>query len=342
MGALRGGHTAYDGSRVKDPRCHPTGPTSFALFTLAKCGVTRKDPAMKRGYAWIRKQTKNATRTERTTDGLAYDSYESASIILMLTAMYEPEEQRKPSRNPTAKPRGSPFSKVAWRLLHDCVAHLVGKDGMPGGQTSGGGWSYWLRSESSDADVSATQFALLALRSAVRAGYPLSRLQEGVWERALEYLLMAQKTDGSFPYTVGKPWSAGMTAAGLASLLICREQLALAGGAPDDLDGAIERALGHLAEHYDPRRNVGAKKKDLKYYNYCYLYAVERVGALSSRHLLGKHDWYRTGATALLEWQRSDGSWFDRSCMKPQDVLGTCFTLLFLKRATPPAVVTGK
>ena len=76
-------------------------------------------------------------------------------------------------------------------------------------------------------------------------------------------------------------------------------------------------------------------------YHYCYLYAVERVGALSGRHLVGTTPWYRSGATFLLSRQQDEGQWQDPVCMAPTDVLGTCFALLFLKKATPPAVVTG-
>ena len=331
---------SYNGSRVKDRRCHPTGPTSFALFTLAKCGVPRRDPVMKRGVAWIRKQVKRVFTTQVTADGLNYDCYESSSIILMLTAMYDAGKEMRAARSPTSKPRGSPFSKSAWRLMHDCVEHLVGGEQSGGGQTPGGGWAYWLRSKSSDADASSTQFALLALRAAVRAGYPLERQRAGVWGRALDFLLRLQKGDGAFPYKAGEPWTAGMTAAGAASLLICREQLKRLGEEREGLDGAIDRGLANLGKHYDPAKNVGEKARGG--YHFCYLYAVERVGALAKRHLLGKQDWYRTGATQLLAWQAPGGQWRDRTCMAPEEVLGTCFALLFLKRATAAAVVTGK
>ena len=36
------------------------------------------------------------------------------------------------------------------------------------------------------------------------------------------------------------------------------------------------------------------------------------------------------------------GGWTDRSCMDPEDTLGTCFALLFLKKATLPAVTLSE
>ena len=49
------------------------------------------------------------------------------------------------------------------------------------------------------------------------------------------------------------------------------------------------------------------------------------------------------GARFLLSHQDAEGKWSDGSAFKPHDVLGTCYALLFLKRATPPTVtVTDK
>ena len=332
---------SYSGEK-RDRTCYTTGPTSFSLFTLAKCGVGRKDPVVKRGLRWLRKQLKHALKTHRTLADRSYASYESASVILMLTALYEKEEPQRPSRTPVAKPRGSPFSKPNWRRMHECVVHLVGEGKHePGCQTPGGGFAYYVDSSSDEADVSATQFALLALRAAVRAGYPLDRLRPDVWRRALSFLQKVQQENGAYPYEDGKPWSAAMTAAGLASLLICREQLSQKGERPDWLEERVDAAFDHLGEIYDPKRNVRENKEVPNWYHYCYLYAVERVGSLARRHLLGKKDWYRTGARTLIQWQSTNGCWVDKTCMRPEDVLGTCFALLFLKRATRGPVVTG-
>ena len=65
-----------------------------------------------------------------------------------------------------------------------------------------------------------------------------------------------------------------------------------------------------------------------------YLYGLERVGDLTSRHLIGKHDWYREGAEYLLRRQMVSGGWGG-------GILDTCFALLFLKRSTTPVATTG-
>ena len=67
-------------------------------------------------------------------------------------------------------------------------------------------------------------------------------------------------------------------------------------------------------------------------YFYYYLYALERVGALTSRRWIGEHDWYREGADELLKRQNPDGSW--PSGGYDDELVNTSFALLFLRRAT--------
>ena len=54
------------GSRGGD--CYFTGPTSFSIFTLAKCGATKKDKAVKRGLRWLRKKARRG-RDQSTNPG---------------------------------------------------------------------------------------------------------------------------------------------------------------------------------------------------------------------------------------------------------------------------------
>jgi hypothetical protein len=218
--------------------------------------------------------------------------------------------------------------------MHEHIDHLIGDGGLSCFRPKGG-FGYGVADEPY-ADVSATQFAILALRAASLAGYPVEKVNAGVWERTAAYLGGLQGAKGGFPYHEGLPWSAGMTAAGLSSLLICREQMALQGtDRPPGMDDRIAKGFSHLGKHFDPGENRTPGRSS---YHYCYLYAVERVGMLSGRRELGGKDWYVRGAKWLLEEQKEDGRWVDRICMRPKDVLGTCFALLFLKRATAPVI----
>ena len=193
--------------------------------------------------------------------------------------------------------------------------------------------------------MSATQFSLLALREASRAGYPIHQVAPQTFWNALESCKRHQMGSGAYVYKTREyPWTAGMTAAGTASMLICKEQLALKGSpVPDWVDPAIQKGLQFLGTVFDVKRNRydqrgGTKNHRRNYYHYYHLYTLERLGALSGKREFGGKSWYVRGAAFLLREQAKDGSWTDRSCMRPKDVLGTCFALLFLKRATAPTV----
>jgi hypothetical protein len=198
-----------------------------------------------------------------------------------------------------------------------------------------GGWRY--DQGSADQDLSATQFALLALRAASQAGYPIEKVAPDVWEKAASAVRSMQAGDGGFSYQAGQGVNAGMDACGVASLVICKEQMALLEQAPLPwIDESIKRGLAHLDGVFEPGHNHGYH--DGSPHIYYYLYAVERVGDLTARHEFNGKDWYVRGALFLLPQQGPDGVWTDGTAYKPQDVLGTCFALLFLKRATPPSV----
>ena len=75
-------------------------------------------------------------------------------------------------------------------------------------------------------------------------------------------------------------------------------------------------------------------------YRNLYLYGLERVGDLQRRNLIGGHNWYVEGATELVKDQKADGHWTDFT-HEPKELIGTCFALLFLDRATLGLAVTG-
>lgn len=314
--------TAYDGS-MASPVCYRLGPTAFSLYTLSVCGVPRDDPAIQRGLTWLRK---TATRDYE------YASYESAALVLMLTALNgvdAPKGKLVRSSGHRRPPKGSRFAAEEWRWMDGRIEHLRGCGG------SAGGFGYWPQEEDY-ADVSATQFAALALRSASFAGYPVPA---DVWLRIVDFHGKLQDPSGGFPYHARNKPSRGMTAAALSTLFICKEQLALEGvKEPPSLAPSIEKALGYMDAHFDVESNPSPHFEGRDHYHYCHLYAIERAGILSGRRELGGKGWYPRGAAFLLREQDRKGRWTDGTCMGPEDVLGTCFALLFLKKATIPAV----
>jgi len=335
----------YGGGRASS-RCYVTGPTSFSLFTLLKCKVKSRDKVIKKGLKWLRKKCRKSYDQTADKANYRYSSYESASVVLMLTALYD-KGQKKPlkaTKKPHKAAPKSGFKKDDWEWMHERITQLVvGTQRVRRVQLGNGGFRYWEGSR--DEDMSATQFCLLALREASRTGYPVSQVAPNTWENSLLACKRHQWPNGAIAYQTTKyPWTAGMTAAGTASMIICKEQLSLEGRpVPVWVDPSIENGLKFLGTVFDVETNRfdekgGEKAHRRNYYHYYHLYTLERLGALANKRVFGGKSWYTRGAAFLLKEQAKSGAWTDNSCMDPEDVLGTCFALLFLKRATAPTV----
>jgi len=359
------GSQDYSGKRFDKPRASQhSGPTSLTLYTLSKCGVSKKDKTIRKGYKWLQDKYRKGqiwtARNGKPEQGWSMTTYEIAALIMALESIHERSHKlegkhrsKKKSlytKNPLSLPNRSKFPKDDWRWMHEGIVYLTegvraspGKGGrnMPGCQTKAGGWRYGQAQEG-NMDLSATQFVLLGLRAASQAGYPV---KAKVWFNALKYVRSMQAQNGAFGYQKGKGWSNGMTAAGVACAVICKEQLERTKDdkypVPSFADSLIKKGLARLDETWDVRKNQrGGGGRSHGSHHYYYLYAVERVGDLTGRKEFNGKDWYVRGAKFLLSHQAEDGKWVDTTAGKPADVLGTCFALLFLKRSTIPTVTS--
>ena len=375
------------------------GPTAWAIYTLSKCGVPKNDPVIRKGLKFLESQTGNVFdevggKPKDDPSIQVLTPYESAALVLMAEAVYQRSEKltkrhkvRKwKTKMLEQRPKGSMMPKRVWIAMHKRIDHLLygrlirnkkggkmptikGTHNVTGNNR--GGWRYGQAN--GDADLSTTQFVLLALRAASQAGYPLERrmflpdkvvsggrgsgssfqrnpVPDGktVWERTAGYVMNCQNSDGGFRYQIQPSKSTGsMTACGVASLVICKEQIELVNRArkkqksedpqltmPEGIDEAIERGKEWLDKNFVVGENPGAG------HHYYYLYGVERVGDLTGRKEFAGKDWYVRGARLLIPKQAANGAWTDATAYPPRDVLGTCFALLFLKRATPPVVTS--
>jgi len=325
-GPCIGGPVDYEGHAVEDPACYRLGPTAFALFALATCKVPKTDPVIERGLEWLQKTPGKDYR---------YTSYESSAIILMLNAVNDTPVPASPKacvRSTTSKPPpGSRFTPEEWHWMDDRIRHLISARESCFG--ADGGFGYYAGKRGKYADVSATQFAILALRLASFAGYPVEKVRSTVWRDTAKYLKDIELM-GGFPYHAGSAPSSGMTAAAVSSLLICREQLMLRNAkVPSWIAELVDGGLGYLDKNFEVASNPSAHFYGKDHYHYCHLYAIERAGVLSGRHDIGEKPWYATGAAWLLDKQAGSGAWRDSTCMDPEETLGTCFALLFLRRA---------
>jgi len=197
-------------------------------------------------------------------------------------------------------------------------------------QTSGG-FSYGAR----DGwwDLSNTQYAALGLRAAVALGQevPLQR-----WRLLYQAVQQMQHDDGGFAYRLGQGRTsayASMTAAGIAVLEVCAQQLGLDESAHRYHDELVAKAWAWLGAH---GKEIGDRRTRFCYY--CH-YGLERAAILSGKDKVGDIDWYAAGARMLCTEQLSGGGWWGDEENRPPGVrspsghaVDTAFAVLFLRR----------
>ncbi len=199
-------------------------------------------------------------------------------------------------------------------------------------------------------DFSNTQFAILGLQVGLEHGIPISRdifqeiarqFSNQLRERAkveftITYNLQLKsfltgtaapiknyyQPVGGWGYTANERIPYGsMTAAGASNLLVARG--GLGGVLSREAQESLECALGWIAMNFDQFLHGN------RYYYYT-LYSLEKVGDIGDIAAFNGHDWYEEGAIELIRRQKADGSW--------GDYVDTSFALLFLTRATRPAM----
>lgn len=232
-------------------------------------------------------------------------------------------------------------------------------------QLPNGAWYYPNPTEPDAGDTSITQYAVMGLWAAARAGV---EIPVDAWERCAKWHIAKQRTDGGFCYhpfdehssaSVQHNQSSGtMTAAGASNLLIIRRMLF----GDSELDAELrppeaKRRFGVLEKFTEEKRitpkaqvtlrvasidkvvkdavqwtsqHLGDRGRDRAVWLLYYMYSIERVAALMDVEKLGQHDWYEEGADDLLLKQANDGSWTDSGGPTASTALG----LMFLSKAT--------
>ncbi|MCD4824261.1 MAG: DUF4159 domain-containing protein [Phycisphaerae bacterium] len=203
-------------------------------------------------------------------------------------------------------------------------------------QRANGMWGY--SKSRGRGDNSNAQFALLGLHQAANAGV---KVPKRVWQRSSKHFINGQNRDGGWGYmSRGEKSYGSMTAAGIASLYICGQSLAV-GRDRTFQDGAypgcgkysrnvvLAKGLKWMTKKFSVKRNPNRGS-----WYYYYLYGLERVGMISGRHAFGSHDWYREGAAELISRQNAAGHWG-----RGRQMYQTAFAVLFLAKGNRPVLI---
>jgi hypothetical protein len=276
------------------------GLTALCTLALLNCGLTRDDPTIVKAMQYLRSREANET----------YSVSLQTLVYCQLGAFGDLPRIRR---------------NVEW---------LVGQ------QLDDGAWNYGQGR--GGGDPSNAQFAILALGAAEDIGVEVDLK---VFQKSLDYWLPRQDKSGSWNYMSGRRPSGSMTCAGISSVLITRskltpgsasirgDQIVCCGDDPDN--DPVEMGLNWLGENFSTIVNPGGESQTVFYY----LYALERVGRLSGQRFIGQYDWYREGASRLIDNQDEFlGFWRSESPFEPSSV-ATSFALLFLAKGKRQVVV---
>jgi len=292
---------------------YPVGPTALATLALLNSGVAPSDPVITRALGYL--------RSFHDPGG----TYETSLVLMALVAAKDWDRDKLR------------IAMLAERLesIQTTRAPLAGMWNYGHGQFGGG-----------SEDNSNTQFAILGLREAAIAGVKIRRK---TWELTLKHFIEYQNGDGGWGYHNLDPSTGSMTCSGMGCLVICEQML---GSSEEDTnaDGtpkccnkaprstaALRRAVEWFEHYFAVGVNPGHGASWVLYY----LYGVERAGRLSGQRFFGNHDWYREGASYLIEGQsRVQGSWNATFTSVESDrVVASSFALLFLSKGLAPVLI---
>lgn len=305
----------------KSPANQGSGECALVAIALLKADVLPSDPPLAARIAKFRARFSGSTYQPERTGGS--ETYEIACVAIALSTL--PNEDHR-----------SELQSLAQLLL--------------GRQNPNGSWDYVGRAQG---DTSISQYALLGLWEAENGG---AQVPGSVWDRAASWFLSVQSAQGSWNYhrdEVGRPETISMTAAGVGSLLICQRQLAryrnravevknpllqplteevkLAPYQPTTSNATFDKAIQHGISWLGSNFLLSANDPKVGNSVFYGLYAIERMGSLADKELLGNVNWFEQGRQFLATNQKPSGAW---NCGFANDELNTAWGILFLTRAT--------
>jgi hypothetical protein len=324
---------------------HTPGSTALAGWALLESGVKADDPAIKKAAAYLRRAAILEQQVyhislmifffDKLGDAEDVPIIESLGLRLMqsqcmdggwtyqvpplvLMGMMKNGEQKRLETLIANRKGGAGHPKLP-RKVTDLAQQIRAQLAMLRPNMLG------------QADNSNTQFAMIALWVAKRYGLPAQKALQAVQA----HFERSQAEDGSWAY-MNRPGitqrSNAMACAGLLGLFVGVTSNPLLEKAPNLKQrlqewNRVQAGFKYLA--WVMRNPQKAGEPDGKFFYF--LWSMERVGMAYDIKMMSGVDWYKWGATWLVDQQGIDGSW--RGAEYAVGECDTSFALLFLKRA---------
>jgi hypothetical protein len=297
---------SWIGYGMQDPRTHvepyPVGPSALATYALLESGAGAQTPKMKMAIDWLA-----MTKALKT-----YELGLRCNVWLLVNKQLKDKYRANLRKDLDALiaigtdgafSYSAPVARAAGRVAPRVVLY----------------------------DNSNSQYAVLGAWAAARDRS--IEIGQGFWAPVLRHWLAVQNKDGGWGYMGGIASSGTMTCAGIASTLVCMDNLQSGDflqckTARTNASHSVEAGLEWLENNFT---NGEAGVWPLYYY-----YGLERVGLASGMKYFGPTDWYKTVGKTILGMQQPDGSWCFQAADEPGKVVGTGYALLFLIRGREP------
>mgnify|MGYP005839644419 CR=1 FL=1 len=184
-------------------------------------------------------------------------------------------------------------------------------------------------------DHSVSQFGVLGMYGLAQVGIEVPQMY---WRVIDQEWRRHQLPDGGWGYVLQDKnpsrtrATPSMTSAGLATLMLAKDQLVAADPAAcigNAVDENLNRAIAWMDSNAGNmfQGHTGSQFA-LRYYA---VYGLQRVGAASGLKYLGKTDWYKLGSDDVVTRQKEDGSW--------EHLPDTAFAILFLVHGRAPIML---
>jgi hypothetical protein len=307
---------------------YPVGPTALATYALLESGEGAQSDRMKMALAWL--ATNKAVKT--------YELGIRCNVWVLANS----------------QTKGKYFSCLnddANTLVHAIAdKQLPGTAKTPGRTITGdGSYTYGVWGDNIPAtgsDASNSQYGLLGVWAAAQGGR--YEVADEYWYKVLGYWHRCQNRDGGWGYVKKLPSSGTMTAAGLASTIVCYDNLSSGGFVKCNNMGEfgqIQRGLDWFDHNFEDILNGNALLTNNVGEIYYFLYGVQRVALASGYRYFGTTDWFKAGAANLLDKMLPGGGWPGEQVKNadgwPADWtadVNTAYALLFLVRGRQPVL----
>jgi RNA polymerase sigma factor (sigma-70 family) len=260
----------------------PGGSTALAVTALIDSGMKANDPVLARALKYLRelKPTQTYTVALQTIALCRLNDKKDAAVLARNVEWLEATAVIGPNANELK------------------------------------GWTY-TKQKTNHSDFSNSQYALLALHEAGRAG--IKPKNKKFWEDVRAMYLAVQLVDGGWPYnTPGGKSTFSMTCAGLCGMYLADDNIGIEN---KDSRDAKAKASIWLARKYGPFDGVS------QFYN---LHLLARLCKLSGSENIGDHNCHADGVLRLLQLQNGDGSFAGKNGVDGMKIISTSFAILFL------------